>query len=65
MQVAIVGIGIGAFAVARLYQNLWIAALIFAVLAAISITIYVVVLHRIDGIAIQRREIILAELCRA
>ena len=65
MQVAIVGIGIGAFAVARLYQNLWIAALIFALLAAISITIYVVVLHRIDGIAIQRREIILAELCRA
>jgi ABC-2 type transport system permease protein len=65
MQAAIVGIGIGTFAIARLYQNLWIAVLIFFVLAIISITVYVMVLHRINGIAIQRRETLLAELCRA
>ena len=64
MQAAIVGIGIGAFAVARLYHNLWIAALIFVVLAAISITVYVIILQRIDGIALRRREVLLAELCR-
>ena len=65
LQIVIVGVGVAAFAIARLYQNLWIAALIFLVLAAISIPIYVIVLRRIDGIAIERRETLLAELCRA
>jgi ABC-2 type transport system permease protein len=65
LQIVIVGIGVAAFAVARWYKNLWIAVLIFLVLAAISIPIYVIVLRRIDGIAIQRRETLLAELCRA
>jgi len=65
LQIVIVGIGVAAFFIARLYNNLWIAALIFLVLAAISIPIYVIVLRRIDGIAIQRRETLLAELCRA
>jgi ABC-2 type transport system permease protein len=65
LQIVIVGIGVAAFAIARLYKNLWIAVLIFLVLAAISIPIYVIVLRRIDGVAIQRRETLLAELCRA
>jgi ABC-2 type transport system permease protein len=65
VQILVVGVGAAVFAVARFYRNLWIAALIFLILAAISIPIYVVMLHRLDGIALQRRETLLAELCRA
>jgi ABC-2 type transport system permease protein len=65
IQVVIVGAGAAAFALARLYKNLWIATGLFLVLAAISIPVYVVVLRRIDAIAINRRESLLAELCRA
>jgi ABC-2 type transport system permease protein len=65
VQAVMVGLGFAVFAIARFYKNLWIAAALFLVLAAISIPIYVMVLRRIDGIAIQRRETLLAELCRA
>ena len=65
MQAVIVGFGVGVFAVARLYDNLWIAALLFLILAAISIPVYLSVLRRLDTIALQRRETLLAELCRA
>jgi len=65
LQIVIVGVGIATFAIALLYQNLWIAVAVFLVLAAISIPVYMMVLRRIDGIAISRRETLLAELCRA
>ena len=65
VQIVIVGLGAAAFAIARLYGNLWIATMFFLVLAAISIPIYLIVLRRIDSIAVQRRETLLAELCRA
>jgi len=58
-------VGAAAFAVARLYKNLWIAALIFLVLAALSIPLYLIVLRRMDGIALKNREALVAELCRA
>jgi membrane protein implicated in regulation of membrane protease activity len=65
MQIVIVGLGAAIFAVARYYNDLWIAAILFLVLAAISIPVYVVMLRRLDNIAIERRETLLAELCRA
>jgi ABC-2 type transport system permease protein len=65
MQIALVAVGTGVFAIAKLYGNLWIASLLFLILAAISIPIYFFVLRRMDGIAIERRETLLAELCRA
>ncbi len=65
VQIVIVGLGIAGFVIARLYHNLWIATLLFLVFAAIAIPIYVVVLNRMDGIALHRRETLLAELCRA
>jgi ABC-2 type transport system permease protein len=65
MQALIVGCGVGVFTIARLYHNPWIAALLFLVLAAVSIPIYVTVLRRLDRIALRRRETLLAELCRA
>ena len=65
VQIVIVGVGVAAFTIARLYKNLWIATLLFLVLAAISIPLYLIVLRRLDGIALQRRETLVAELCRA
>jgi len=65
VQIVIVGVGAAAFVIARLYQNLWIATFVFLVLSAISIPVYLMVLRRIDGIALQRRETLVAELCRA
>ena len=65
MQAVIVGAGVGVFAVARYFENLWIAVLLFLILSAISIPIYVVVLRQLDAIAVKRRESLLAELCRA
>jgi ABC-2 type transport system permease protein len=65
VQIVIVAVGAAAFGVARLYQNLWIAALIFLMLSAVSIPMYVMVLRRLDTIAVDRRETLLAELCRA
>ncbi|MGC2446316.1 MAG: hypothetical protein WA477_01640 [Candidatus Sulfotelmatobacter sp.] len=65
MQIVIVGVGIAVFAIARIYRNLWIAAILFLILAAVSIPIYVVVLRRMDRLAVERRETLLSELCRA
>lgn len=65
LQIVVVGVGVAAFAIARLYKNLWIATVLFLALAVISIPLYLVVLRRLDGIALQRRETLIAELCRA
>ena len=65
MQIVIVGIGAAVFTVARLYHNQWIAALLFLILAAIALPLYLIVLGRLDRMALQRREILLVELCRA
>jgi hypothetical protein len=65
VQIVIVGLGIAAFTLAHLYNNLWIATLLFLVFAAISIPLYIVVLRRMDRVALQRRETLVAELCRA
>lgn len=65
LQAVIVGLGIAAFTIARLYKDLWIATAIFLVLAAVTIPLYIVVLRRLDRVAVERRETMLAELCRA
>jgi len=65
VQIVIVGVGTAAFALARHYQNLWIAALVFVILAAISIPVYLTVLRKLDDVALRQRENLLAELCRA
>jgi ABC-2 type transport system permease protein len=64
-QIVTVGLGVAVFTIARLYKNPWIAAMLFLVLAAISIPLYLLVLRRMDRIALQRRETLVAELCRA
>jgi ABC-2 type transport system permease protein len=65
VQIVIVGVGAAAFVIARLYKNLWIATLVFLVLSVISFPLYLVVLSRLDEIAIERRETLIGELCRA
>ena len=65
VQLVIVGVGAAAFMVARFYKNQWIAALAFLVLSAISFPLYLTVLKRLDQIAIDRRETLIGELCRA
>jgi ABC-2 type transport system permease protein len=65
VQIVIVGVGSAVFAVARFYKNLWIAVFLFLALSAISIPLYLMVLRRLDQIAIERREVLVAELCRA
>ncbi|MGB6473183.1 MAG: hypothetical protein WBF04_03795 [Candidatus Sulfotelmatobacter sp.] len=65
VQLVIVAVGVAAFLLARVYDNFWIATLLFLVLAALSLSVYSVVLKRADTIAIERREALVSELCRA
>ncbi len=65
VQLVIVAVGVAVFMLARLYNNFWIATLLFLVLAALSLSVYSVALKRSDTIAIARREALVSELCRA
>jgi ABC-2 type transport system permease protein len=65
IQAAVLGLCALAILAARAYQHLWLAAIIFVVLAAIAIVIYFLILKRIDAIVLQRREAMISELCRA
>jgi membrane protein implicated in regulation of membrane protease activity len=65
MQIVIVGLGMGVFGVARYFNDLWIAVVLFLILAAMSLSIYVAVLRSMDRLALERRETLLTELCRA
>jgi ABC-2 type transport system permease protein len=65
VQIFVVGVGVSAFWIARHYGNFWIATLILLVLAGISLSAYLMILNRIDGLALERRETLVAELCRA
>jgi ABC-2 type transport system permease protein len=65
VQIFVVGVGVAAFWIARHYGNFWIATLILLVLAGISLSAYAMILNRMDGLALQRRETLVAELCRA
>jgi ABC-2 type transport system permease protein len=65
LQIVVVGIGTTVFWMARHYGNFWIATLILLLLAGISFAAYTVILGRMDRIAEERRETLLAELCRA
>jgi ABC-2 type transport system permease protein len=65
VQISIIVIGMLAFWFARHYGSIWIATLILLALAVISFSVYRLILDRIDGFALARRETLVAELCRA
>lgn len=65
VQIVVVGLGVAAFWIARLYGRVWIASGILLILAMISLSAYAIILNRIDRLALARRETLVAELCRA
>jgi ABC-2 type transport system permease protein len=65
IQAAVLALCALALLVARAYQHIWLAAVIFLALAAIATLFYSLVLNRIDAIALRRREAMITELCRA
>jgi ABC-2 type transport system permease protein len=65
VQIFVAGVGAGAFWMARHYGNFWIATLILLVLAGMSLSAYGMILNRMDRLALERRETLVAELCRA
>jgi ABC-2 type transport system permease protein len=65
VQIFVVGVGAASFWIAKSYGNFWIATLILLVLSGISLSAYWMILNRMDGLALQRRETLVAELCRA
>jgi len=65
LQLVVVGVGFSAFLMARYLGNSWIATLLLLMLAGISLAIYVVILNRVDRLALERGETLVAELCRA
>lgn len=64
LQILIFGVGALTIFAARHYASLWLAVILFLALAAISFTIYGLVLTRIDPLAQRRREILTTELCK-
>jgi ABC-2 type transport system permease protein len=65
VQLFVVGMGALIFWIARQYGNFWIATVVLLALAGISLTAYGMILNRMDGLALERQETLVAELCRA
>ncbi len=65
VQIVVVGIGVSVFVIARYYGGFWMATAVFLILAAFTCSGYMLVLRRLDQIALDRRETLVAELCRA
>jgi len=65
LQFVVVGVGVAAFLIARSFGNSWVATLILLVLAGVSLLIYEMILNRVNQLALERREMLVAELCRA
>jgi ABC-2 type transport system permease protein len=64
VQFALVGIGVSAFWLASYLGNFWIATLLLLALAGVSFTIYRVILNSMDRLAVEKRETMVAELCK-
>jgi ABC-2 type transport system permease protein len=65
IQAVVFGLTAITLLIARVYGRIWLAAIIFLILAALAAIAYMFVLKRVDRMALDRRDAILAELCRA
>lgn len=65
IQAGVIALCALALMVSRAFGRIWIAILIFVFLSALAAVSYVMVLDRIDALALKRRETIIAELSRA
>jgi hypothetical protein len=57
--------GVSVFSIARYFGSSWIATLLLLVLAGVSLFVYRMILKRMDRLALERRETLVAALCRA
>jgi len=65
VQIVVFGLAGLAIFMAVYFHNIWLATVILLLLAGGALQGYAFALSRIDGIAISRRESLIAELCRA
>jgi hypothetical protein len=65
VQAVVMGVGALGIFIGYRYSNYWIGALILAALALPSIAGYTILLRRIDGIVMARREALAADLFKA
>jgi ABC-2 type transport system permease protein len=65
IQAVVFGLTAITLLIARVYGRIWLAAVIFLILAGLAAIAYMFALKRVDRIALDRRDAILAELCRA
>jgi ABC-2 type transport system permease protein len=65
IQFAVFGLAAVTLLIARVFGRIWLAAFIFLILAGVAAIAYALVLKRVDRVALDRRDAILAELCRA
>ena len=66
VEVTVIGTGVLVAVLAKhYYANLWIASLVLLGLSIVSIGGYVLLLSRIDRIAMSRREVLATEVCRS
>ncbi len=65
VQIVTIGLTALTLVMATHYGRLWLATLLLLALAAAAAAAYAAVLHRIDQIALDRREALFSELCRA
>jgi ABC-2 type transport system permease protein len=64
IQAGVLGLGVSVFALCSLFNRLWLAVPVFLVLAAGAFFAWLRVLAHIDAMANQRRESLIATLCR-
>jgi ABC-2 type transport system permease protein len=64
IQASVFGLAAVTLLIARAFGSIWIATVIFLILAGLAAIGYNMVLNRADRIALDRRDAILAELCR-
>jgi ABC-2 type transport system permease protein len=65
VQIVVFGICAITFALTAYFGKIWLATLILLAFAAAAFAAYRIVLNRVDRIAVNRRESLIAELCRA
>lgn len=65
VQMSVIAVGAFAIFIGHHYRSLWLAAAVLAVLALPSLAGYLILLSRVDRIALARRDVLTAELCRA
>jgi ABC-2 type transport system permease protein len=64
-QAALFGIAAVVFLIARYFGRIWLAAVLFLILAGFAFLVYWLLLNRAERMALDRREVMITELSRA